>query len=257
MCCCGLNQINSLSVSTSISGDGAALDVSGLVADKTIELCGTYQGTYTIIGSHDGNLYVPLLTFDSGSGPQSVKQAISAVMKFMKVRRNATNTGGPGAAVTVNLAARAAENCAKSGAAGANQFIALATLGIGLGQGPQPAIDLWTLVPSTGLDDFNVACGGDFSGTLGFEGSLDGVNFSPVGEMSSTVPSSARGGLSTPPTQSGGFTLGKKTNTLSVFPSLPPLLVSEIVRYVRINNLGAVVRSPVTVTIGGKQNCAC
>jgi hypothetical protein len=196
------------------------------------------------MGSHDGNLYVPLLTFDSGSGAQSVKQAISAVMKFMKVRRNATNTGGPGAAVTVNLAARAAENCSKSGSAGANQFISLATLGVGLAQGPLPSVDLWALVAATGLDEFNVACGGDFSGTLAFEGSLDGINFSPVGEDAS--------GASV-----GGFTLGQRTNTLNVNPTLTPLLVNEIVRYVRINNLGAVVRSPVAVTIGGKQNCDC
>lgn len=242
MCCCGLNQIASLSVSSSISGDGAALDVSGLVADKTVELCGTYNGTYTIMGSHDGVLFVPLLTFDSGSGAQSVKQAVSAVMKFMKVRRNATNNTQTN--VTVNLAARAAENCAKSGSAGANQFISLATLGVGLGQGPQPSIDLWGLVAATGLDDFNVACGGDFSGTLAFEGSLDGVNFAPVGEDASGA-------------RIGGFTLGQKTNTLSVVPALPPLMVNEIVRFVRINNLGAVIRSPVSVTIGGKQNCDC
>lgn len=242
MCCCGLNQIASLTVPTSISSDGAPLDVSGLVADKTVELCGKYNGTYTIMGSHDGNLYVPLLTFDSGSGAQTVKQAVSAVMKFMKVRRNATNNDP--SVVTVNIAARAAENCAKSGSAGANQFIALASLGAGLGQGPQPAIDLWTLVAATGLDEFNVACGGDFSGTLAFEGSLDGVNFSPVGEDAS--------GASV-----GGFTLGTKTNTLGVTPAMPPLLVNEIVRFVRINNLGAVVRGPVSVTIGGKQNCDC
>lgn len=240
MCCCGLNQINPLSVTSSISGDGAALDVSGLVADKTVELCGAYVGTYSIMGSHDGSLYVPLATFDSGSGAQSVKQAVSAVMKFMKVRRNATNTRD----VTVNVAARAASNCAKSGSAGANQFITLATLGVGLAQGPQPAIDLWTLVAATGLDDFNVACGGDFTGTLAFEGSLDGVNFAPVGQ-------DAAGNLV------GGFTLGQKRNSLNVAPTMPPLLVNEIVRYVRINNLGAKVRSPVSVTIGGKQNCAC
>jgi hypothetical protein len=242
MCCCGLNQINTLSVPTSISGDGAALDVSGLVADKTVELNGNYNGTYTVMGSHDGTLFVPLLTFDSGVGAQSVKLAVSAVMKFMKVRRNATNNGT--SVVTVNLAARAAENCAKSGSAGANQFISLATLGVGLAQGPQPSIDLWTLVAATGLDEFNVACGGDFSGTLAFEGSLDGVNFAPVGEDASG-------------NKIGGFTLGQKNNTLSVVPSLTPLLVNEIVRFVRINNLGVTVRSPVSVTIGGKQNCTC
>lgn len=242
MCCCGLNQIASLSVSSSISGDGAALDVSGLVADKTVELCGQYNGTYTIMGSHDGNLFVPLLSFDAGSSSQSVKQAVSAVMRFMKVRRNATNNDP--SVVTVNIAARAAVNCAKSGPAGANQFITLATLGAGLGQGPQPSIDLWSLVAATGLDDFNVACGGDFSGTLAFEGSLDGVNFSPVGE-------DAAGN------QVGGFTLGAKTNTLGVTPAMPPLLVNEIVRFVRINNLGAVLRGPVSITIGGKQNCDC
>jgi hypothetical protein len=242
MCCCGLNQIASLAVPTSISSDGAALDVSGLVADKTVELCGQYNGTYTIMGSHDGSLYVPLLNFDSGSSSQTVKQAVSAVMHFMKVRRSATNNDP--SVVTVNIAARAAVNCAKSGPTGANQFITLATLGAGLGQGPQPAVDLWSLVAATGLDDFNVACGGDFSGTLALEGSLDGVNFSPVGEDASGA-------------QIGGFTLGSKTNTLGLVPAMPVLLVSEIVRFVRINNLGAVLRGPVNITIGGKQNCDC
>jgi hypothetical protein len=242
MCCCGLNQIANLSVPTSISGDGAALDVSGLVADKTVELCGNYNGTYTIMGSHDGNLFVPLLNFDSGSSSQSVKQALSAVMRFMLVRRNATNNDP--SVVTVNVASRAATNCAKSGSAGANQFIALAQLAAGLGQGPQPSIDLWSLVAATGLDEFNIACGGDFTGTLAFEGSLDGVNFSPVGE-------DAVGN------QIGGFTLGVKSNTLGVTPAMPPLLVNEIVRFVRINNLGAILRGPVSITIGGKQNCSC
>jgi hypothetical protein len=240
MCCCGLNQIASLPVPGDISSTGAAINVSGLVADKTIEVCGTYSGVITILGSHDGNLYVPLLTFDSGAGAQSVKQTVSAVMSFMKVQRNATASG----AITANLAARAAENCAKSGSAGANQFISLATLQPGLAQGPTPTVDLWSIVPATGLDAFNVACGGDFDGTLSFEGSLDGVNFSPVGEDASGVAI-------------GGFTLGRRTNSTGTTPTLPPLLVNEIVRYVRINNLSANIRTPVSVTVGGKQNCTC
>jgi len=241
MCCCGLNQISTLGVPSAITDVGPALDVSGLVADKTIELCGSYSGVYTIQGSHDGNLYVPVANFNSGSSSQTVRQSISTVMKFLRVSRSATNN----TPVSVNIAARAATNCAKSGSVGANQFISLATIGAGTSQGPLPSVDLWTLVAATGLDEFNVACGGDFDGTLALEASLDGTNFAPVGE-------DASGNLI------GGFVLGKRTNTLAIVPAMPPLLVNEIVRYVRINvSANTTIRGPVSVTIGGKQNCTC
>jgi hypothetical protein len=105
MSCGGLNQFLTFSVPGTNASDGAPLDVSGLVAAKTIFLAGTYIGNYIILGSHDGVNYVPVLQFSGGEGPQAIRRDIKATLRFMKVHRNA-NKG-----VVINLAAQSTCTC--------------------------------------------------------------------------------------------------------------------------------------------------
>ncbi len=108
ICAGGQNQILALNVPGSDRSDGTPTDVSGLVADKTVEISGTYVGQYVILGSHDGSNYVPLLTFNSGAGVQSVRQTTCVTLKFMKVRRRAQNPSG---IIGVNIGSAVTCNC--------------------------------------------------------------------------------------------------------------------------------------------------
>jgi len=87
----GENQILALPVPGIDNTEAAAVNVSDLIGCKTIELSGTYDGRYVVLGSHDGTHYSPVLTFDSGSGVQSARQTCNVILQFMKVRRRATN----------------------------------------------------------------------------------------------------------------------------------------------------------------------
>lgn len=110
-CSCGtggLTQILSLDVPGVDNSEGAATDVSGLVARKTVEIGGTYDGQYVILGSHDNVKYVPVLTFNSGSGIQSVKQTMCFTLRSLKVRRRAQNVDGP---VTISVGSAATCHC--------------------------------------------------------------------------------------------------------------------------------------------------
>lgn len=240
MGCGGLNQISSLDVPTLNGGFGAALDVSSFASDKSIELYSDrpYSGSYVLYGSHDGTLYVPLLTFDSGSGQQQFKIDLDMVVHFLKVKKKSQSSPN----VTMLVAGQAACNCAGTGSTGANQFIALAALNAGT-SGPRPSIDLWNLVPSTGIDAvFNVMCGGDFVGTVGLEGSLDGTHFAPCGtDMEGNAV--------------GGFVVSAK-GVGAPSTELSPVLVPNVVRYLR-PNVAAVISGPVSMTLGGAQNCDC
>jgi hypothetical protein len=241
-CCGGLNQILTLNVPGVDQTEGTPLDVSGLVGDKSIEISGNYNGSYTILGSNDGVLYVPLLTFNSGSGSQAFKQTTSFIVNWLKVRRRATNLSGP---VSIVVAAQAAINCAGSGSAGANQFIQFNQIPVGAQVGPGPTVDLWALVSATGLDPgFNVMCGGKFVGTIVIEGSNDGVQFTPVGDDSQG-------------TSIGGFTAGSTASPQGNPTEFSPLIVDNVVRYLRTRvATGTRVMEPVSITLGGSQNCA-
>lgn len=122
---------------------------------------------------------------------------------------------------------------------GANNFIAFATVPAGAQVGPKAAVDLWALVPATGLDPgFNVMCTGEFRGTIAVEGSLTGTEFNPV----------------------GSFTLGSPQLVGPFEPTfeLAPVVVDEVVRYLRLRVMpGTVVTGAVFVTAGGAQNCDC
>lgn len=209
------NQIITLTVPGIDQSDGPATNVSGLVGSKTVELSGQYAGSYTILGSHDGLSYAPLLVFDSGSGAQSVRQTTNAVVKFMKVRRKATNITAVGASV-LGLTTTT------------NSFISLAPIPAGTNTGPLGSTDIWTVVPPTGIElGLSAICAGNFVGTIALEGSLDNVSFSPI---------------------EGGFLVGDGSGQ----KELSPLVTVDTVRFVRLNVLpGTKISGPVSVTIGG------
>lgn len=240
MSCAGLNQISTLDVPNLDGSFGAALDVSSFAADKSIELFASspYIGAYVLYGSHDGTLYVPLLTFDSGAGKQQFKEKLGLVVRFVKVKKRSQSNP----VVNMLVGGQGACNCAGSGSAGANQFIALASLNSGT-SGPRPSIDLFTLVSANGLEEgFNVMCGGGFTGTIGVEGSLDGTHFAPCGTDLDGNPVN-------------GFVVSSK-GAGSPQTELSPIVVPNVVRYLRAN-VAATINDPVSMTIGGQQNCDC
>jgi hypothetical protein len=101
----GLVGIVSIPVPGS-DGEGAPVDVSAYKGPKTFELSGNYTGVYTILGSHDGINYGPLLIFNAGQfGQQGLAPTVPFVVKWVKVRRRASAT------VTVNMAAALVCTC--------------------------------------------------------------------------------------------------------------------------------------------------
>jgi hypothetical protein len=87
-CCGGANQFLVPTVPAG-NGDGPALDVSGLIADKAFYCAGDYNGTYTILGSLDNSSYVPIVSFTGGLGPRSVRVDKKITLRSIKVRRQA------------------------------------------------------------------------------------------------------------------------------------------------------------------------
>lgn len=104
MSCGGVNQFLSVPVPV-VNEDGPILDVSGLVAEKTIYLAGQFSGQYVILGSHDDVKFVPILKFDGGQGPQPVRRDIMMTLKSIRVRRGANQN------VAINIASQATCNC--------------------------------------------------------------------------------------------------------------------------------------------------
>lgn len=235
----GSNHTLSISIPGAESSQGDLLDVSAFSAEKTIEVCGKYEGSYCILGSHDGSSFAPVLMFKS-DGSRPSRQACRFFARYLMVRRQAMNL----TTVTATMTARESINCDATGTVGANQFIALGQISAGAGVGPGTTIDLWSLVAPTGFDSFDVVCSGDFEGTIAIEGSQDAKNFSPIGEDSA-------GELT------GGFTLGPPGNPRRAPAETSPIFVRSPVRYLRTNlKPGTIVRGPVNITIGGSQNCA-
>lgn len=235
----GLNTIVALPVPTS-SGEGAAVDVSALVGEKSVEVIGDYDGTLVVLGSHDGTRFVPVLFFDSGNGDQSWKQTIPYVLRYMKVRRRARGTGSTPLSMVVGSRATVPD-------ATINKFTTLAAIAAGAGVGPAGSIDLFSSFPSTGLDPgISVICSGEFSGQVVVEGSNDGSSFTPLGVDAAGRPA-------------GGFQLGAAADQPSTEQryELTPLLIPDVVRYLRAGlGAGGSVSRAVTVTIGGSLNFA-
>lgn len=96
-CLAGLNNFVTIPV-PALNGDGILADVSGLVAEKTIYLSGVFDGEYTLLGSHDDAIFIPIAKFvgDSNrfrtSGPYTLRQDVKATLKSLRVRRAANNS---------------------------------------------------------------------------------------------------------------------------------------------------------------------
>lgn len=89
VCNGGSNAILALNLPGADQTDGAPTNVSSLTPDKSVEISGSYDGQFIILGSHDGRRFVPLLTFNSGNGRNSFKQTMCFTVRFMAVRRRA------------------------------------------------------------------------------------------------------------------------------------------------------------------------
>ena len=211
-------MIGSVSVPVPYSGDGPAVDVSALVGPKTVQLSGTYEGYYDLLGSQDGQTFAPIASFSAG-GPEGIEQTIPGAFSSVKLRSGAT-----GAAGVV---------CEVSGISGAgeNGFGVVASLEAGA-SGLTPVVDAATFVPPTGPEmDACFLCGGAFSGPIVVLGSIDGVEFNPL----------------------GAWNPGKIPQGAPLSQELAPLVTEAKVRYVRLLVSG-VVTGATTVTMGGTRD---
>jgi hypothetical protein len=211
--------IGIVNVVVPLSGDGAVVDISALVGEKTVVLSGTFRGRYILLGSHDDAHFVPVLIFDA-DGSESIKKTLPGAIKSVRVRAAATAPVG----VTMNVSGITLP--------GNNQFTVVATLAVGA-SGLQPIIDLNVVFPATGLEnDINFMCAGAFNGVIDVLGSLDGVRFNPIGSFRADPASAAL---------LGGVTLLEFT----------PLGTTDQVRYIRLS-VNAQLSATTVVTLGGE-----
>ena len=200
------------------SGPGPSVDVSAMVGPKTVQLTGTFRGAYVLYGSHDGTHFAPLFQFDAG-GVEGLRRTLSGALARVRLASLASDASG----VTASISG------AVTALGGDNHFATLASLAPGA-RGPQPALDLGL---TNYVSDLNFIAQGGISGPVVVEGSLDGVEWNPLGEFS--TGSSGASLLSPAPVEFG------------------PLATSDLVRYVRLNVLGDVT-STLTVTVGGSRD---
>lgn len=211
-------SISIVNVPVPTSGDGPIVSVADLVGEKTIELSGTFRGKYLILGTQNGAMFVPVTLFDS-DGKEDLKQTLPLAMLAVKVRSLADEAVG----VAVNV----------SGAlsVGANKFATVAQVAPGA-SGAQPVVDLFAVFAPDEIErDIGFMCSGGFRGAVRVLGSLDGVEFNPIGMfMADSQPSSL---VSLPPVL-----------------TFSPMSTRDLVRYVKVVVDGDVTNT-VTVTIGG------
>ena len=201
--------------------DGTPVDVSNIRGEKTIMLGGSFDGSYSILGSHNGNSYAPIGGF-SASTPIGTSLILDTAIRYVRLRAKTSRAVGMTAAISGELLA------------GANQFFDLPSIAPGA-SGAQAITDLITSIPPIGLvQSTNVILTGDFYGAISVEGSLDGNEWSPLGAFK--VGSQTR--------DNGGF-----VST----PELSPVKYTEQVRYIRMNvTPGTLVRGTLSVSIGGE-----
>lgn len=204
------------------SGDGPIASIAALVGAKTVTLTGRFEGSYSLLASHNDANFVPVLAFNS-DGLESIKLTLPDAYKSVRVRTNANTV--PSGAVSVQVAGVSKP--------GENAFATLVTFLAGAGGGSSPVVDTATLFPPTGLEEgINFACEGGLVGSLLVEGSNDGVNFNVVGL----------------------FQGGSQARPLVGLPSpleFTPLSTPDQTRYVRLTLQGQVVGTPLVVTMGG------
>jgi hypothetical protein len=211
-------MITPVSVPVPFSGDGPVVDVSTLVGPKTVQLSGTYEGYYDLLGSQDGQTFVTVASFSAG-GVEGIEQTIPGAFSAVRLRSGAVDAVGV--------------VCEVSGVAGAGQngFGVVASLSAGA-SGLTPIVDTSTFIPPTGSEaDTCFLCRGSFTGPIIILGSVDGVEFNPVGSWN---PGRLPPGAS--PSSAQEFT---------------PVVTEAKVRYVRLQVSGTVTGSTI-VTMGGR-----
>jgi hypothetical protein len=211
-------SISIINVPVPATGDGPIVNLATLVGEKTVELSGTFKGKYILLGTQNGSAFVPVAMFDS-DGKEDMKQTLPLALIAVKVRALADLAVG----VNVNVSGVASF--------GSNKFATVASIAPGA-SGVQPVVDLFAVFPPTGIEqDIGLLCSGGFRGVALIEGSLDNIDFNPIGIFPADSRPSALIGL--PPVLEFG-----------------PLTTKNLIRYIRVT-LNGVVSSTVTVTIGG------
>ena len=202
------------------SGDGPIVSIANLLGDKTVELTGFYQGSYTLLASHDNATFVPVLLFNA-NGIESIKETLSDSYISVRIRAGANTVQSTPVTATVTGVANP----------GANRFATLATLPPGF-VGTSAAVDTYGLFPPTGLEeDINLICKGQIDGSIVVEGSQDNAGFNPIGT----------------------FQGGPQQRPLIGLPPVlefTPLSTPSKVRYIRFTVSGQVA-GPIVITIGG------
>jgi hypothetical protein len=202
-------------------GDGPIADISALVGAKTVTLTGFFQGAYTLLASHDNNVFVPVLLFNS-DGRESIKLTLPDA--YLSVRVRASVNVSPSVPVTVTVAGVSKP--------GENLFATLATFASGNG-GTSGVIDTAGLFPPTGLEsEINFICNGGLNGTVLVEGSNDGSMFNVIGT----------------------FQAGERQRPLLGLPQpleFEPLSTGDNSRYLRFTVDGQ-VSSTLVLTVGGR-----
>jgi hypothetical protein len=201
------------------SGDGPQVAISDLVGQKTVVLSGFFQGSYTLLATHDGSDFAPVLLFNT-DGQEKIVLTLSEAYSAVKLRTNANTTG----MVTASISGVSVP--------GQNSFVSFPPIPAGA-TGPQASIDTFVLVPPTGFEaDINFIVSATLlTGSLVIEGSADNVNFNPVGT----------------------FTGGSVQRSLVGLPAsleFNPLPSQDIVQYYRVNVQGQLA-SQAIVTMGG------
>jgi hypothetical protein len=197
------------------SGDGLVVSVSGMVGTKNVQLSGRFAGYYDLLASHDDADFVAVASFDAG-GPEGIKTTINGAFKSFRLRSSARQ-----------LTTVVCEVSAVAGV-GQNGFGTVASLGAGF-SGLTPIVDTSGFAaPDGSQEDTNFICRGSFEGAVVVLGSIDGVEFNPVGE----------------------FRVDRRPEGSPSVVELTPLLAGDNIRYVRL--LVGLTTGPVVVTFGGR-----
>jgi hypothetical protein len=195
---------------------GPSVDVSALVGPKTVQLSGLFAGRYNLLASHDDVHFDPVLSFNAG-GEAGIEQVLEGTYRSFRLESRA--------------AAQGTVTCHVSGVdgAGENFFLTVASVGAGF-SGLSPVVDTSAAIPPTGPEDATCFLArGAFRGTLVVLGSVDGVEFNPVGSW-----------------QVDRLPEGSPTDL-----ELAPLSTFDETRYVRVQLIG-VAMGPLVVTVGSR-----
>jgi hypothetical protein len=192
---------------------GPLADVSSLVGKKTVQLSGTFIGRYDLLGCQDPSTFVPIASFKTGD----FEQTISGSFKYFQLRSFAHQL----TPVTCEVSALAGP--------GENHFAVVASLPAGFSGYSNP-VDTWSLFAPTGVEqDMCFLCRGSLVGSLIILGSLDGLEFEPV----------------------GSFNVGGSSTDLPTVLELEPLQTCKKIRYLQVRVVG-ITTGGVTITFGGR-----